>query len=105
MIFTKNVILSFIIISVSLLKSVVSSAGTLKVSDAIDSKLYQGPKNPRRSDLSSYILRADKNDQKPSKYFTGSPKPIWDEPPSKYLAPIYHTISCTQAKSLCSSPA
>ena len=97
-IFKNNIVLFHFIISVVLLfKSVVASAGTLKVTDATNSKLYQGPKNPRRSDLSSYILRkSDKSTQKPPKYFTGSPKPVWDELPSKYLAPIYHKISCTQ---------
>merc|ERR1712218_338410 len=86
-IFQNNIVLFHFLISVVLLfKSVVASAGTLKVTDATNSKLYQGPKNPRRSDLSSYILRkSDKSTQKPPKYFTGSPKPVWDELPSKFL--------------------
>ena len=101
MVGTRTVIIFSFINVFLLFKSVLATAGTLKVADATNSKLYHGPKNPRRSDLSSYILRsADVSSAKP-KYFTGSPKPVWDDPPRKYLEPIYHTISCTQG-SICS---
>ena len=95
------IFISYLVLNVHF-QSVFSTPGTLKVKDAVNSKLYQGPKNPRRSNLSSYILRSEKSGtQKPPKYFTGSPKPVWDEPPGRYIAPIYHTITCNQG-SICS---
>ena len=104
MISTRTIIFIFCFVLNVFFQSVFSTAGTLKVKDAVNSKLYHGPKNPRRSDLSSYILRSPKyssSTQKPPKYFTGSPKPVWDEPPGRYIAPIYHTITCNQG-SICS---
>ena len=63
-------------------------ANNLKVSD-FNSRPYLGPKNPRRADLSSVILRS-------KKYFEGSTKPIWyDE------APRFYTVECEQG-STCS---
>ena len=101
MVVTRTVIIFSFINVFLLFESVFATAGTLKVADATNSKLYHGPKNPRRSDLSSYILRSASVSSAKPKYFTGSPKPVWDDPPRKYLAPIYHTISCTQG-SICS---
>ena len=47
--------------------------GKIKVLDAKNSRLYRGPQNPERRDLSSYILRAEPTE--PSiKYFTGNKK-------------------------------
>ena len=47
--------------------------GKIKVLDAKNSRLYRGPQNPERRDLSSYILRAQPTE--PSiRYFTGKVK-------------------------------
>ena len=84
MISTRTIIfLSYFILSVFFQSVFSSNDRTIKVKDAVNSKLYQGPKNPRRSGLSSYILRSEKSSTQktPQKYFTGSPKPVWDDPP------------------------
>ena len=47
--------------------------GKIKVLDAKNSRLYRGPQNPERRDLSSYILRA-KPTEPSIKYFTGNKK-------------------------------
>lgn len=52
---------------------------SIQIRDSEDSRLYLAPKHARRSGLSSYILRAPSTSRPASKYFTGSPKPIWDD--------------------------
>ena len=92
--FSKLLTVLLFLLSVYL-KSAFSS-GTIKIVDADDSKLYNGPKNPRRWGLSSYILRASSTTQ--PRYFTGSPKPVWDDPgpiTKPFQSPKFHTIECS----------
>jgi hypothetical protein len=78
----SGAVISFVVVVIQqlLFSTIFVSGNSIKVSDSKNSRLYRGPENPYRSDLSSYILRA-KPTEASSRYFTGSPKPIWDDPP------------------------
>ena len=70
----------------------VTCNNAIQVKNSKNSRLYRGPKNPRRSGLSTYILRA--HTTIPPRYFTGSPKPVWDEPVKPFKPIKSYTVEC-----------
>ena len=78
------------------------ASDSLQVEDSKSSRLYRGPENPRSDGgrpRSSIILR--ERPVEAQRYFTGTPKPIWDDDGNDYNYNNkinYHSIECAPGR-------
>ena len=84
----KNFIIFLLFFITNFQNNGVLSKNRFNVIDAKNSRIYHGPGNPNRRDLSSFILRAKPTSIPSVKYFTGRYYKIWQI--LKHFAGSFH---------------
>ena len=85
----KNFIIFLLFFITNFQNNGVLSKNRFNVIDAKNSRIYHGPGNPNRRDLSSFILRAKPTSIPSVKYFTGIIK-------LRYILVLERTVRCSR---------